>query len=121
MALRGIRGATTTNLATQDEILARTQELLELILYSNPGLATEDIASVLFTTTADLTLVYPAVAARRMGWDLVPMMCAQEIPVGGSLPQCIRVLILWNTDKAQKDIQHVYLHEAQTLRPDLCK
>ncbi len=121
MSLRGVRGATTTETVTREETLARTQELLEAILASNPELRTEDIASAYFTTTGDLTEVHPALAARQMGWDLIPMMWAQEIPVVGSLPRCVRVLIHWNTDKAQKDIHHVYLHEAVMLRPDLSK
>ena len=121
MALRGIRGATTTEFITRDQVLSRTRELLEAVLVSNPELRSDDIASVLFTTTSDLVTAYPALAARQMGWDLVPMMCAQEIPVSESLPRCIRVLIHWNTEKTQKEIRHIYLHEAETLRPDLSK
>ncbi len=121
MALRGVRGATTTESCTREETLARTLELLEAMLASNRGLQSDDIASVIFTTTADLTAVHPAVAAREMGWTLVPMMCAQEIPVVESLPRCIRVLIHWNTEMGQSDVHHVYLHEAVTLRPDLNK
>jgi chorismate mutase len=79
----------------------------------------EDIASVLFTTTEDIASIYPALAARQMGWDHVPLMCAREIPVPGSLPMCIRVLIHWNTEIEQSGIKHVYLREAAKLRPDL--
>jgi chorismate mutase len=119
MVLRGIRGATTVDFDQPDRIIAGTRELLETILHFNPDLRTEDIASVIFTTTTDLVSVYPALAARQMGWNLVPMMCAQEMPVPGSLRLCIRVLIHWNTETEQKKIRHIYLHNAASLRPDL--
>lgn len=89
------------------------------ILDANPGLRTEDIASAVFTITEDIASAYPALAARQMGWDLVPMICAREIPVPESLPLCIRVLIHWNTDREQCAIKHVYLRKAVKLRPDL--
>ena len=119
MTTRGIRGAITVTSDQPDLILAATQELLGAILRANPGLQSEDIASALFTTTDDLVSVYPALAVRQMGWGHVPMMCAREIPVPGSLPRCIRVLIQWNTDCAQTSIKHIYLREAISLRPDL--
>ena len=119
MPIRGIRGATTVTSDDPDRILQATCELLEAILVENESIQLEDIASALFSTTEDITSAYPALAARQMGWDLVPMMCAREIPVPGSLPMCIRVLIHWNTDKEQNEIQHVYLREAVKLRPDL--
>ncbi len=121
MPTRGLRGATTIETDSRDNVLAATQELLEAILRANPSLRTEDIASALFTVTDDIASAYPALAARQMGWDLVPMMCAREIPVAGSLPLCIRVLIHWNTDLAQSEIRHIYLHKAIQLRPDLAK
>ncbi len=119
MTIRGIRGATTIESDTRENILSATCELLDEILASNPGLQTEDIASALFTVTDDIASAYPALAARQLGWTQVPMMCAREIPVMGSLPLCIRVLIYWNTDKAQSEIRHVYLRDAVKLRPDL--
>jgi chorismate mutase len=119
MTTRGIRGATTIDDDTQEGVLSFTRELLESIFKSNPELKTEDIASAIFTTTADITAAFPALAARQFGWDQVPMICAQEIPVPGSLPRCIRVLIHWNTDMEQTAINHVYLHKAKSLRPDL--
>ena len=100
-------------------IIEATQELLGQILRANPDLQLADIASVFFTMTEDLVSVYPALAARQMGWHNIPMMCTQEIAVEGSLPLCIRVLILWNTDHSQADIHHMYLREAVSLRPDL--
>ena len=119
MTMRGIRGAITVTADQPELVLTATREMLEAILRSNPGLKTEDIASALFTTTDDLVSVHPALAARQMGWEHVPMMCAREIPVPGSLPRCIRVLVQWNTERAQTAIKHVYLREAISLRPDL--
>jgi chorismate mutase len=119
MTTRGIRGATTVAADQPELILAATQELLEALLQANAGLITEDIASALFTMTEDLNSVYPALAARQMGWGSVPMMCVREIPVQGSLPLCIRVLIQWNTGRAQTAIKPVYLRDAISLRPDL--
>jgi chorismate mutase len=119
MFVRGIRGAITTEKNDGEAILAATNELLNAILKANPTLSPEDLSSVLFTVTTDLDAVYPAKAARQLGWDLVPLMCAQEIPVKGSLPMCIRVLITWNTSLTQKEINHVYLRQAVGLRPDL--
>jgi len=121
MPIRGIRGATTVTSDDPDLILQATCELLEAILDENNGLHLEDIASALFTMTDDLASAYPALAARQMGWDQIPMMCAREIPVPQGLPRCIRVLIHWNTDKAQSAIKHVYLRNAIKLRPDLVK
>jgi monofunctional chorismate mutase, gram positive type, clade 1 len=119
MTTRGIRGAITVTADRPDLILAATQELIEAILRANPGLHTEDISSAIFTTTDDLLSVYPALAARQMGWQHVPMMCAREIPVPGSLPRCVRVLVQWNTKRAQSAIKHLYLRDAVSLRPDL--
>jgi chorismate mutase len=121
MTIRGIRGATTVTSDNYDLILQATCELLETILSENDGIRLDDIASAFFTTTEDIASAYPALAARQMGWDQVPMMCAREIPVPGSLPLCIRVLIHWNTDRAQREIHHVYLRDAVKLRPDLVK
>ena len=119
MIMRGIRGATTIEADVKENVLSATQELLEKIFASNPDLKTGDIASAIFTVTQDITSVFPALAARQIGWDQVPMMCAQEIPVPGSLPLCIRVLIHWNTNKTQKAIRNIYLREAKKLRPDI--
>ena len=119
MPIRGVRGATTVNEDQVDQLLSATQELLEAILMANPGMQTDEIASVLFTVTNDLSSAFPALAARRIGWDSVPMVCAREIPVPGSLPCCIRVLLHWNTDAPQREIRHIYLRNAVKLRPDL--
>ena len=119
MAIRGVRGATVIEYDRQEEILEAAHELLQAILEANPTLRPEDLASVFFTVTDDLRATYPAQAARDIGWALVPMLCAQEIPVPGSLPRVIRVLLHWNTDLPQDAIRHVYLGAAVSLRPDL--
>jgi len=119
MPIRGIRGATTVAADEPDLILAATREVLESILEGNPGMKPEDVGSAIFTVTEDLASTFPAQAARQMGWGLVPMICAREIPVPGSLPRVIRVLVHWNTDLPQNEIVHVYLRDAVKLRPDL--
>lgn len=117
--MRAIRGAITVTENQAELILQATQELLEAILSANPTLAPADLAAAWFTLTDDLDAVYPAKAARQLGWQHVPLMCAREIPVPGSLPRCIRVMLFWNTDLDQQTIQHIYLREAASLRPDL--
>jgi len=119
MSIRGIRGATTVAADEPSLILQATRELLEEILMENNNMRPEDVASALFTVTDDLASTFPAQAAREMGWELVPMLCAREIPVPKSLPRVIRVLVHWNTDAPQNEITHVYLKDAARLRPDL--
>ncbi|SFS94511.1 chorismate mutase [Marininema halotolerans] len=119
MKVRGIRGATTVEVNEEEAILTATRQLLEEIVEHNKVLP-EDIASVFITATSDLTATFPAMAIRRMpDWEAVPLMCATEIDVPGSLPLCIRLLLHANTDRGQKEIRHVYLREARNLRPDL--
>ncbi len=120
MAIRGVRGATTVEYNDADEIITATQDLL-LTMVSANGICLQDIAYVLFTVTPDLDATFPARAARLLGWRDVPLMDACEIPVPGSLPRCIRVLLVWNTEKPQNEIAHVYLHKAKMLRPDWVK
>jgi len=119
MAVRGIRGAITISHDDHAQVVSATGELLKAIIQANPNLQPEDIASILITVTHDISSEFPAKAIRLLGWVNVPMLCCQEIPVPGSLPLCIRVLIHWNTDQDQSSIQHVYLQDALTLRPDL--
>lgn len=114
---RGIRGAITATDNTRISILDATRELLRVIVAANE-LDADDIGSVIFTTTSDLTAEYPAVAARELGWLDVALLCSHELAVPTGLPRCIRVLIHWNTPKAQRDIKHVYLGDAQVLRPE---
>src|SRR5687767_13052705 len=119
MPIRGIRGATTVTADEPELILQATRELLEEILAENERMQPEEVASAIFTVTDDLVSTFPAQAARQMGWDLVPMLCAREIPVPNSLPRVIRVLVHWNTELPQSEIKHVYLRDAVKLRPDL--
>ena len=119
MPIRGIRGAITVTADEPELILQATRELLEEILAENEGMRPEDVASAIFTVTDDLASTFPAQGARQMGWGLVPMLCAREIPVPDSLPRVIRVLVQWNTDLPQDRITHVYLRDAVNLRPDL--
>ena len=118
MPCRGIRGATTAGANTAEAILAATGELLARMVEAN-GLAAEELASAFFTVTADLDAAFPAQAARQLGWHQVPLLDALEIPVPGSLPRCVRVLLHWNTGKSQAEVRHVYLRGAAGLRPDL--
>jgi chorismate mutase len=118
MPTRGVRGATTVAANDREQILAATRQLLALIIRYN-GIDPRDVASAMFTTTADVDAEFPALAARQLGWLDVPLMCGHEMSVPGSLPRCIRVLIHWNTEKTQQEIEHVYIREAKRLRPDL--
>jgi chorismate mutase len=120
MLCRGVRGATTVDADNREEILAATRQLVALMVRRN-DIRTEDVASAIFTTTPDLKAEFPALAARQLGWLDVPMLCGHEIAVPGSLAKCIRVLVNWNTDKPQSEIQHIYIRDAVRLRPDLCK
>jgi len=112
-----VRGATTVDATDKESVLRATRELLALIIRVN-NIESEDVASVWFTTTTDITSVFPAMAARQLGWLDVPLMCGHEMTVEGALQKCVRVLMHWNTDTPQKEIQHVYLREARALRPD---
>ena len=117
MFCRGIRGATTVEYNDHEEILAATTELLLLMIQEN-NVEFEDIACASFTLTDDLNAVFPAVAARQIGWNEVPLICMREIPVPNSLGKCIRVLLLVNTNRSASEIQHIYLRKAVSLRPE---
>jgi chorismate mutase len=117
---RGVRGATTVAENCREEILTATRQLLALMVRRN-GIDRKDIASAIFSTTADLDAEFPALAARQLGWLDVPLLCVHEIAVPGSLPRCIRVLVHWNTEVPQAEIQHTYIRDAVKLRPDLSK
>ena len=118
--VRGIRGAITILVDTPEAITEATREMIQALVQCNQ-VNVADIAAAIFTTTTDIVSAFPATAARHAGWTGVPMLCHHELPVPNSLPRCIRVLVLWNTDKTQDEIQHVYLREAVKLRPDLSK
>lgn len=117
MFCRGIRGATTADDNSSQEILKATRQMLALMIRMN-GIQKEDIASVFFTVTPDLNAEFPALAARQLGWMDVPLICCYEIAVPGSLGRCVRVLVMWNTDKRADEISHVYIKDAANLRPD---
>jgi chorismate mutase len=119
MRVRGVRGAISVVENSREAIVAATRELLSEMLKSNGINDFEDLASVIFTTTVDLTATFPAEAARELGMHQVPLLCASEIDVPGRLPRCVRVLMHWNTVKSQKDVVHVYLGDAKSLRPDI--
>ncbi|MBI2305473.1 MAG: chorismate mutase [Chloroflexi bacterium] len=115
MWCRGIRGAITVDGNTKEEILAATKELLQEIVDANQ-VVLQDVASAIFTTTPDLNAEFPAVAARLMGWNDVALLCGHEMSVPGSLPRCIRILLLVNTEKEPEEIVHIYLKGAKNLR-----
>jgi chorismate mutase len=120
MLCRGVRGATTADANTREEILTATRQLLALMIRIN-GIEPENVASAIFSLTRDLDAEFPALAARQLGWLDVPLLCTYEVDVPSSLRRCVRVLIHWNTAKPQDEIHHVYIKEAVKLRPDLSK
>jgi chorismate mutase len=116
--VRGLRGATTCERNTPEEINEVTQELLLAMLERN-GVAHDDVISVLFTTTPDLTAAFPATAARGVGFGDVPLLCASEINVPGAMPLTVRVLMHAYTERERGELRHVYLRKAPSLRDDL--
>lgn len=118
MFCRGVRGATTVDSNDREPILQATRQLLALMIRSNK-INQKDVTSVIFSVTKDLNAEFPALAARQLGWMNVPLLCSYEIEVPGSLGMCVRVLIHWNTEQTQDEIQHIYIKEAARLRPDL--
>ena len=118
MSVRAIRGAIQVEANEADAIIDGTSRLLTAVLTGN-ALDPDDIVSMLFTLTPDLTAAFPAVAARRLGLVAVPLMCATEVDVPGSLRRVVRLLAHVDTDLARADIRHVYLEGAAALRPDL--
>ena len=124
MPVRGIRGATTATANTAEAIVEATAELLAELVRIN-GVEREEVAFAYFTTTLDLDAEFPALAARRMGWTGVPLLCGNDMVVPGpnprSVPMCIRILLLYNTDRAQSEMRSAYLRGAQAIRADLDK
>ena len=120
MQCRGVRGATTADDNSPEEILKATRQLLALLIRQN-GIRPEDVCSAIFSTTTDLDAEFPALAARQLGWIDVALMCVHELDVPGSLRRCIRILLHWNTEKAHGEVVHVYVKEAAKLRPDRSK
>ena len=117
---RGVRGATTASANTREAILEATADLIQRLVAAN-DIQTEDIASVMFSTTPDLTAEFPAVVRTQIGWQDVALECYQEMGVPGALQRCIRVLIHWNTRRSMREIVHVYVRGAEGLRPDRVK
>jgi chorismate mutase len=115
--LRGLRGATTATANSSSAIIEATAELLTALQTAN-GFTLDDVASAIFTSSPDLTADYPAHAARRLGWTDVPLIGATEVDVPGGLPRCIRVLLHISTPLTPRELKHIYLRKAATLRPD---
>ena len=122
MPVRGIRGATTAAENSAEAIVEATTELLEELVSLN-GLDRDELCFAYFTTTLDLDAEFPALAARRLGWVGVPLLCGNDMIVPGpnprSVPKCIRILLLYNTDRAQSEMKSAYLRGAQAIRADL--
>jgi chorismate mutase len=122
MPVRGIRGATTAAANEADAIVEATEELLHELAVRN-DLDAEEIAFVYLTTTPDLTAEFPALAARRLGWVNVPLLCGHDMavrqPNPRAVPMCIRVVLLYNTDRSQREMQHAYLRGARAIKQDL--
>ena len=118
MNVRALRGATTANGNSRQEIFEAARELVIEVISRN-SVKLEDLVCIIFSSTPDLNAAFPASAAREIGLSMVPLFGAQEVGVEGSLKRCIRLLALVNTDKGLEDLQHVYLRGATALRPDL--
>ncbi|WP_406590199.1 chorismate mutase [Bacillus atrophaeus] len=119
MMIRGIRGATTVEHDTEQEILSKTKQLLEKMITENKT-KPEDVVQMLLSATPDLHSVFPAKAVREIaGWQYVPVTCMQEMDVNGGLKKCVRVMMTVQTGVPQDQIKHIYLEKAVGLRPDL--
>jgi len=115
--LRGLRGATTATANTSEAILEATEELIRALQDAN-GFAPNDVESAIFTSPPDLTAEYPARAARRLGWDNVPLLGASEVAVPNGVPRCVRLLLHLYTSRSPSELKHIYLRGAAQLRPD---
>ena len=120
MTVRAIRGAIQVDADERDAILESTAELVTAVLTRN-DLVPDDVISVLFTVTPDLTAEFPALAARKLGFHAVPLMCATEIPVKGAMPRVVRLMAHVETERPRAQIQHVYLRGAVGLRQDIAQ
>jgi chorismate mutase len=117
-AVRALRGATTVEDDTREQVSERVVELLTELLDRN-GVEHDDIISVLFTATDDIHSMFPAEAARKVGFGDIPLICARELDIDGATPRCLRVLVHLTTERARGELHHVYLHGARNLRDDL--
>jgi chorismate mutase len=120
VAVRAVRGAVQVAANDRAEILAGTAELVLAVMDRN-GLATDDVISVIFTATGDLTAEFPALAARQLGFQEVPLICGTEISVPGAMPRVVRLMMHIETDKPRSSLQHVYLGGAAALRLDIAQ
>jgi chorismate mutase len=120
VTVRAIRGAIQVDADDRDAILEGTAELVSAVVNRN-DLTPDDVISVLFTVTPDLTSEFPALAARKLGFHAVPLMCATEIPVKGAMPRVVRLMAHVETDRTRAEIQHVYLRGATALRLDIAQ
>ncbi len=120
MAVRAIRGATQLEEDVRDHMLERVAEMVTDVMTAN-GLEVDDFISVVFTATSDLVSEFPAYAARRLGFGEVPLLCARELEIDGSMPRVVRMMAHVETDRPRADITHVYLHGAAALRSDLTR
>ena len=120
MTVRAIRGAVQVESDDRDAILEATAELVAEVMARN-DLTTDDVISVLFTATPDLTAEFPALAARKIGFHDVPLLCASEIGVAGAMPRVVRLLMHVDTDRPRSALEHVYLRGAVALRLDIAQ
>ena len=120
MAVRAVRGATQLERDEREHLLERVAEMVSDVMESN-GLSVEDFISVIFTSTSDLTSEFPAYAARQLGFTDVPLVCARELEIEGSMPRIVRLMAHIETDLPRADITHCYLHGAARLRRDLAR
>ncbi|MFP5225643.1 MAG: chorismate mutase [Actinomycetota bacterium] len=116
--IRALRGATTLDADTRDQVIERTGTLVQVMLDRN-GLTADDLISIFFTATGDISSEFPAAAARAIGLNEVPLLCARELDIEGAVPRCIRVMMHAVTDLTPDRLRHVYLEGAQPLRTDL--
>ncbi len=118
MPVRAVRGATQVDADDRQQLLDATTELVEAVLSRN-GLSQDDLISIVFTATPDLVSEFPAYAARQMGLVDVPLLCASEIAVAGSMPRVLRLMMHVDTELSRAQIHHVFLRGAAALRRDL--
>ena len=118
--MRAVRGATQLDVDEREQMLERVSEMVLDVMASN-GLAVDDFVSVIFTATSDLVSEFPAYAARQLGFGDVPLICARELEIAGSLPRVVRMLAHVESDLPRADVTHCYLHGATTLRKDLTR
>ncbi|MBM7788501.1 chorismate mutase [Tenggerimyces flavus] len=118
MPVRAVRGATQLDVDEREHLLERVEELVKEVLHSNT-LTNDDLISIVFTATSDLHSEFPAYAARQMGMTDVPLLCARELEIEGSMPRVIRLMAHVETERSRDDVVHVYLHGAAGLRRDL--